>query len=271
MGNIEKEIKILNIDVFKILNKLEELGIKTKGKYIQDIYTYDLPKVEVLYTKYINILLKDNDSREITKLITEIKPCFSSEDLEILKRILGNKDIIEFIHKGKNLHLLKSKVLIKLIKKVNTKFSKWIRLRKTGDNTTITIKRIVNGNGEYKIDAVSELEIPIPSLEYGKEFLEDLGYFYKRRQSKMRIAYDYKNTEIVIDKWPKISPYIEIEGPTLDEIMEVVYLLGYKDSDVKIVNTDTVYLEEGIDIYKEEYNNLDFSKEEINIIKKYME
>lgn len=271
MGNIEKEIKILNIDVFKILNKLEELGIKTKGKYIQDIYTYDLPKVEVLYTKYINLLLKDNDSREITKLITEIKPCFSSEDLEILKRILGNKDIIEFIHKGKNLHLLKSKELIKLIKKVNTKFSKWIRLRKTGDNTTITIKRIVNGNGEYKIDAVSELEIPIPSLEYGKEFLEDLGYFYKRHQSKMRIAYDYKNTEIVIDKWPKISPYIEIEGPTLDEIMEVVYLLGYKDSDVKIVNTDTVYLEQGIDIYKEEYNILDFSKEEVNIIKKYME
>ena len=59
MGNIEKEIKILNIDVFKILNKLEELGIKTKGKYIQDIYTYDLPKVEVLYTKYINLLIEE--------------------------------------------------------------------------------------------------------------------------------------------------------------------------------------------------------------------
>ena len=29
--------------------------------------------MEVLYTKYINLLLKDNDSREITKLITEIK------------------------------------------------------------------------------------------------------------------------------------------------------------------------------------------------------
>lgn len=57
--------------------------------------------MEVLYTKYINLLLKDNDSREITKLITEIKPCFSSEDLEILKRILGNKDIIEFILKVK--------------------------------------------------------------------------------------------------------------------------------------------------------------------------
>lgn len=43
--------------------------------------------------------------------------------------------------------------------------------------------------------------------------------------------------------------------------------LGYKDSDVKIVNTDTVYLEQGIDIYKEEYNIIDFSKEEVNIIK----
>ena len=78
---------------------------------------------------------------------------------------------------------------------------------------------------------------------------------------------------IKIQKQSQINgqKYIEIEGPTLDEIMEVVYLLGYKDSDVKIVNTDTVYLEQGIDIYKEEYNNLDFSKEEINIIKKYME
>ena len=30
MGNIEKEIKILNINVFKILNKLEEIFIKKK-------------------------------------------------------------------------------------------------------------------------------------------------------------------------------------------------------------------------------------------------
>ena len=109
-------------------------------------------------------------------------------------------------------------------------------------------------------------------INYGRPWYQfDDEYKTYSKKLETKIIKDYKNAEIVIDKWPKISPYIEIEGPTLDEIMEVVYLLGYKDSDVKIVNTDTVYLEEGIDIYKEEYNNLDFSKEEINIIKKYME
>ena len=256
-----KEIEELNAQITEIKEKISKLE-KSKEEY-ENSSENVLEEAENLEKQLQEIEISYATEKQRVESI--------DENIQTIRdRINKQKEEISKSEENKK-ELLKSKELIKLMKKVNTKFSKWIRLRKTGDNTTITIKRIVNGNGEYKIDAVSELEIPIPSLEYGKEFLEDLGYFYKRRQSKMRIAYDYKNTEIVIDKWPKISPYLEIEGPTLDEIMEVVYLLGYKDSDVKIVNTDTVYLEQGIDIYKEEYNNLDFSKEEINIIKKYME
>ena len=72
------------------------------------------------------------------------------------------------------------------------------------------------------------MEFNVPDIETGKAFLEDLGYFFARHQIKMRIAYDYKNTEIVIDKWPMLNPYVEIEGPTADEINETVEMLGYR-------------------------------------------
>ena len=56
MGQIEREIKLLNVDVMKIKNTLHEKGIEPKGKYIQDVYTYDLLTVDGFLQK--NILMK---------------------------------------------------------------------------------------------------------------------------------------------------------------------------------------------------------------------
>ena len=252
MGKIEREIKILNINVNEIKSILEKKGIKSKGKYIQDVYTYDLPSVVELYKKYVEILMNKNDKREILKLINEIKPCFDKKDIEVIDKLLNEE-------------------LIKVIVKANENFSKWIRLRRTGDKTTITIKRVVNGKGEYALDAVNELEIDVPSIEDGKQLLSDLGYFFARHQTKMRIAYDYKNTEIVIDKWPKLAPYIEIEGPTKEDIDDAVLMLGYEPKDTIIINTDDVYKQIGIDIYSEEYSNLSFTEDEEEEVQAYME
>ena len=64
MGQIEREIKLLDVDVNKIKSILKENGIEPKGKFIQDVYTFDLPTVDELYIKYIG-LLKNNDIRGI--------------------------------------------------------------------------------------------------------------------------------------------------------------------------------------------------------------
>ena len=270
MGKIEREIKLLNVDVNKIKKTLEKKNIKCKGKYIQDVYTFDLPSVDDLYTKYIDILMANNDKRGIISLITEIRPCFDKDDLKIIKKVLGTKDIIEYVNTANDYYKLLSNDIIKVIKKANENFSKWIRLRQTGDETTITIKRVVNGKGEYALDAVNELEIDVPSIEEGKQLLSDLGYYYARHQIKMRIAYDYKNTEIVIDKWPYLAPYVEIEGPTKEEIDEAVLMLGYKVEDAIVINTDDVYARNGIDIYSNECRNLSFSEKEEKEVEKYM-
>ena len=41
MGKIEREIKILNVDVKKVKDKLRQEGINQKWAYIQDVYTFD--------------------------------------------------------------------------------------------------------------------------------------------------------------------------------------------------------------------------------------
>ena len=67
MGQIEREIKVLNVDVNHIKSTLKKKGIEPKGKFIQDVYTFDLPTVDELYAKYVETFLKNND---ITQFLT---------------------------------------------------------------------------------------------------------------------------------------------------------------------------------------------------------
>lgn len=271
MGQIEREIKILNVDVDYVKSTLKKNGIKPKGKFIQDIYAFDLPSVNELYMKYLDKFLKCNDKRGLEKLILEIRPCFDKEDIALIKRNLGFDDILAFINSSNNdFSKLKSSELYELMEKVNKNFSKWVRLRKTGNEITITIKKIVNSKGEYELDAVDELEFEVPSIEDGLQLLEDLGYFFARHQTKMRIAYDYKNTEIVIDKWPKLEPYVEIEGSSKEDIEEAILMLGYNLKDAIVINTDDVYSKNGIDIYSSEYSDLSFGEKELETVNLYL-
>lgn len=63
MEHIEKEVKLLNVDVNKIKRIMEEKNINIKEKYIQDVYTFDLPTVDELYVKYLNVFISNHDVR----------------------------------------------------------------------------------------------------------------------------------------------------------------------------------------------------------------
>lgn len=260
MSEIEREVKILNVDIKETITKMNKLGVSPKGKYIQDIYTFNFPSIENLFKYKLKIAENTGDREQLIDFINEIKPCFSKEDIELIKSICKTDDIIEYVNNEKDLSLLDNSKIYDLLKKVNKNYSKWIRLRRTGDKTTITIKRIVNCCGEYELDAVRELEFEVPSIDEGKEFLKILGYYPALHQKKMRIAYDYNNTEVVLDKWPKIPAYIEVEGKSPEDIYKVVSDLGFSQKDVRVMNTDDVYRENGLDIYS--FKDLDFSEKE---------
>ena len=261
MSHIEKEIKILNVNAKETMKKMEQLGVEPKGKYIQDVYTFDFPTVNESFESKLKIAEDTKDNVQLIDFIRDIRPCFTKKDLNTFKSLLGTEDIIEYVTNGGELKKLQCDEINDIIKSVNDNYSKWIRLRQTGKQTTITIKKIVNSSGEYELDAVRELEFEVPSINEGKEFLEALGYYPSLHQKKMRIAYDYNNTELVIDKWPKIPAYIEVEGENKEDICSVVKNLGYRAQDMRVMNTDNVYEENGLDIYS--FKNLDFSEDEL--------
>ena len=269
MSHIEKEVKILNVNAKEIMKKMSQLGVEPKGKYIQDVYTFDFPTVDKSFGNAIRSAQDTKDSEQLVDLIRDIRPCFTKENLQTFKSILGTEDIISYIENGGDLTKLEAPAIAEIMRTVNENYSKWIRLRQTGNQSTITIKKIVNSRGEYELDAVRELEFEVPNIEEGKEFLKSLGYYPSLHQKKMRIAYDYNNTEIVIDRWPKIPAYIEIEGETKEEICNVVKKLGFRAPDMKVMNTDDVYSENGLDLYS--FKDLDFSREELDEVNSILE
>lgn len=269
MSQIEREIKLLNVDVKQFIQMMKKLGVEPKGKYVQDVYTFDFPEIDEDYDKYLEELKEKGDSRGLIALINEVKACFSKEDIQIIESVLGTRDIVDYIKSSSTYEELSNEQIKNILVRAKENFSKWIRLRKTGNETTLAIKKVIDSRGEYELDAVRELEFQVPDIETGREFLISLGYFPALHQRKMRIAYDYGNTEIVIDKWPKIPPYVEVEGKAKEDICRVVALLGFKACDMRVMNTDDVYQENGLDLYA--FKNLDFDEEEEKAVNEYLE
>jgi adenylate cyclase, class 2 len=124
------------------------------------------------------------------------------------------------------------------------KENSWVRLRTDGEKTTLTIKEIEN----HKIDGTKEIEIFVDDFQKTNLFLEKLGYFNKGYQENKRISYILNDVEIEIDFWPRIPPYLEIEGKSIEEVENIVKLLGYKISQTTSINTTDVYKKYRIDI-----------------------
>ncbi len=128
----------------------------------------------------------------------------------------------------------------------------WIRLRDQGDRVTLTIKEIHNDN----IDGTKEVEIVVDDFDKTHLLLSKLGFIPKAYQENRRISYTFDDVEIEIDFWPKIPPYLEIEGKSIKDVEKAVKLLGFEMSQTTSINTDYAYEKYGLNIY--DYKELKF-------------
>lgn len=124
---------------------------------------------------------------------------------------------------------------------------KWIRLRTNGKVTTITYKDIVSNT----IDGTKEVEFEVQDFSKANEFLEKIGFKNRSYQENERIQYILNDVEIDIDSWPMIPTYMEIEGKSEEQVINVKNLLNIDESKVTTLNCD--------DIYKQIYK-IDISK-----------
>ena len=120
----------------------------------------------------------------------------------------------------------------------------WVRLRTNGEETTLTIKTVVDKND---LGGTQEHEVVVSDFEKMNDTLEILGYKHRNYQENKRIRYILDEVEIDIDTWPLIPTYAEIEGKNKEVVIAILKKLDYFGSD-KVTTLDVT------SIYNDIYN-----------------
>lgn len=272
MGKYEKEVKVLDIDKKNIEEKLVELGAHKKEESLQQIYVYDLPSIYARFYDCILQLKKCSKPYEfevcrnkLEGVLNEIDNLITSEEQEKLREEGFGDSLSNLLKYTNNMELLEkfsNKSIVDIVKIYGINPNKWVRLRRTNDKTTLTIKHILNPNiqGQDKIQRVIETEMEVPSIEIGNDILNQLGFSFRNCQEKYRTTYDFEGVEIDIDSWPLIPTYIEIENDSEKVIESVIQRLGLGEKEIISCNTADVYKKYGIDIYQ--FRELKFPQRE---------
>jgi adenylate cyclase class 2 len=138
---------------------------------------------------------------------------------------------------------ISDRVLLTTVTFSNPYNSAAVRARIIGNETLFTVKVPVPDR-EYKIRR--EYETKVDDFKTLKNQLEALGFNPAMLQEKKRTTYAYRHSEIVIDEYPKIPPYLEIEGEK-HEIEDIVVKLGHKMEDTTKESVYALFKRYGVD------------------------
>lgn len=115
--------------------------------------------------------------------------------------------------------------------------NRWIRLRTTGEETTLTIKEVVDGG----IEGTRETEIVVSDFDTTNEILNKLGYTARSSQTNRRIRYILDDVEIDIDFWPLIPTYVEFEAESAQKIKDLCKKLEINFDSLTTMSVPEVY------------------------------
>src|SRR5690606_13995375 len=88
----------------------------------------------------------------------------------------------------------------------------FLRIRDEGDRVTLTFKRRLKPDNASTVDSTHELETTVGDFDTTVKIFEEAGWKYTTYQESRRETWHLGDIELVIDEWPWIKPYIEIEG-----------------------------------------------------------
>lgn len=122
----------------------------------------------------------------------------------------------------------------------------YFRVRDEGDRCTFTLKCV---DRTKWIDGVQELEVAVSEFTTLIEILRRLWFAYKSYQETKREERVLpQHIHIMIDEWPWLRPFVEIEGETQEKVQEAAVALGFFWEDGLFGTVDVVAQKElGLD------------------------
>ena len=103
----------------------------------------------------------------------------------------------------------------------------YVRVRDEGDKATMTFKRFRGAD----LHGAKEVEVVVSDFEDAKSILTNSGLVPKSYQETKRETWRLGDTEIAIDEWPWLQPFIEIEGGSEEAVRDTARALGFDWSD----------------------------------------
>lgn len=110
-----------------------------------------------------------------------------------------------------------------------------LRIRDEGSKVTLTYK--ARGEGKY----AQEFETLVGSYEAAADIMQAIGLRAYTTQDTKRETWQLGDVEVVLDIWPWLDPYIEIEGPTESSIKAAVSKLGFNWDQAVFGSVDAAY------------------------------
>lgn len=98
----------------------------------------------------------------------------------------------------------------------------FLRVRDEGDKVTMTYKR----HDDYGLHGTKEIEVIVSDFDATLELLKVSGLEPTTYQESRRETWKLGEVEVVLDEWPWIPTYIEIEGESEEAVKEVAAQLS---------------------------------------------
>jgi len=98
----------------------------------------------------------------------------------------------------------------------------FLRVRDEGDKVTMAYKQF----DDLSVDGAKEIEVTVSDYEATVALLEQTGLFAISSQETRRENWRLGDVEVMLDEWPWLKPYIEIEGESETAIKQVAEQLG---------------------------------------------
>lgn len=113
----------------------------------------------------------------------------------------------------------------------------YIRVRDEGDKVTLTYKQFMT----QSIDGAKEIEVVTSSFEDTVKVFTSIGLEVASLQESKRETWQNGTSEVVLDEWPWLDPYIEIEAATEREVREIALRLSLDWSEAKFGDVMVAY------------------------------
>lgn len=117
----------------------------------------------------------------------------------------------------------------------------FIRIRDEGDKITLCLKKKTKSLKESAIDSTFETETTVGDFDKTVELFSVAGWNYTTYQESRRETWNLDDVEVVIDEWPWINPYIEIEGHSEESVRAAAKKLGYDWETAMFGSVDVIY------------------------------